>query len=109
MISIIQIFATVFALFAWSRALLRYKDRKISNNEFIFWSVIWLGVVVVAFIPGISALVSDAIGIRRPIDFFVYLSIILLFYLVFRIYIKLDTVNGEITKIVREFALRKKK
>ncbi len=109
MISIIQIFATVFALFAWSRALLRYKDRKISNNEFIFWSVIWLGVVVVAFIPGINALVSDAIGIRRPIDFFVYLSIILLFYLVFRIYIKLDTVNGEITKIVREFALRKKK
>lgn len=109
MLSLIRIFATLFALFAWSRAFLRYKDRKISNNEFIFWSIIWLGVVIVAFIPGISSFISEAIGIKRPIDVFVYVSIILLFYLVFRIYVRLDQLNSEITKLVREFAIRKKK
>lgn len=105
---LIQIFAIVFSLFAWSRAVLRYKDRKISTNEFIFWSIIWMGVIIVAFIPGIAGFLSESIGTKRPIDVIVYSSIILLFYLIFRIYVKLDQINTDITKIVRELSLRKK-
>lgn len=107
--ALIQIIAIVFAAFAWSRALLRFKDRKISLGAFLLWTLIWAAVVVVALVPAIPALIASLIGIRRPVDIAVYLSIIILFYLVFRIYVKLDGMEQNMTKLVREMSLTHKK
>lgn len=104
----IEIIVVVFALFAWSRALLRFKARKLSQGSFVFWSWVWICALVVVFIPSVPAFFSTRIGIRRPVDIAVYASIVLLFYMVFRIYVQLDHMEQEITKIVREITLRKK-
>lgn len=108
MITIIQLIALVFSLFAWSRALLRYKDRKIPPMDFIFWTVVWSGIAVVSLFPNIISFLSRTTGVGRPIDLFVYGGIILLFYLVFRIYVKAEQQEQNITKLVRDLALRKK-
>lgn len=106
---IIQILAVLFALFALSRALLRMKDGRVSVKEFMFWGALWILVIVVAFIPGVAGSISLVLGIERPVDALVYSGIILLFYLMFRIYVKLDGLEQEITEIVKQVALRKKK
>ncbi len=105
-ISVLQVVVVVFALFAWSRAMLRLKDRKISVGEFIFWSIIWIAVIVTSLLPQTANAASRFFGISRPIDLAVYISILLLFYLVFRIYVKQDQLEQEITKLVREIAVR---
>lgn len=109
MITIIQVLMILFALFAWSRAALRLKDKDIKLGEFLFWSIIWVAVIVFALLPGIFGNVSNIVGIGRATDLAIYVSIIALFYLIFRVYVRVDRQNQEITKLVREIAIKRKK
>ena len=105
---IIQIVIIIFALFALSRVLLRFKDNKLNRNEFIFWMLVWISIIIISIIPGITGILSQKLGIGRGIDLIIYVSIIVMFYLIFRLYVKLETVEREITAIVRKVALDKK-
>jgi hypothetical protein len=102
---IIQIIIVLFALFALSRAFLRFKDNRLSKNEFLFWTAIWLAVIVISFIPNLTTQISNFLGIGRGIDLIVYISVIVMFYLIFRLYVKLESVEKEVTLLVRKFAL----
>jgi hypothetical protein len=108
-ITVIQIFALLFAGFAFSRAFLRFRDKKITTKEFLFWTVIWAAVVTVALLPGLTYYFSRMVGVGRGIDFAIYISIIILFYMIFRLYVKIDSVEQNMGKIVQEIALKKKK
>lgn len=108
-ISVLQIVVVLFALFAWSRAMLRLRDRKISMAEFIFWTVIWMAVIVTSVLPKTADIAADLFGVQRPIDLAIYVSIILLFYLIFRVYVKQEQLTQEMTRLVREIAVRSPK
>lgn len=103
---LIQIIIILFALFAYSRVVARTKDKNINPNEFIFWSIIWILVIAVALIPGITSIFAGVFGIGRGADFAVYISIIILFYLIFRVYVKAEKIEKDITKLVREVSLK---
>jgi hypothetical protein len=78
---LISIIIILFALFALSRAYLRFKESKISGTELTMWIVIWLAVILVAIIPETSSIISNFLGIERGVDLLVYISIIIIFYL----------------------------
>ncbi len=101
--------ALVFVTFAASRAVLRAKDKKITIIELFFWLGIWGGLIFVVFFPNIISRVADLVGIKRGIDVIIYTSVGVIFYLIFRLYVKLEDIEREITKVVRELALNKKK
>ncbi len=109
MVSLIQVVVVAFAVFAISRVIFRFKDRKMSAPAFTLWMLIWIAAIVVILLPGTSFFFADILGIQRGADFVVYISIIALFYLVFRLYVKIDSVEKNVTKIVREAAIRKGK
>jgi hypothetical protein len=106
MITLVQVAIIIFAIFAWSRAMLRMRDKHISLGEFSFWSLIWIAVIFVALFPFVITRISWALGIERGVDLAIYVSIILLFYLMFRLYVGLDNQNKEITKLVREISIK---
>lgn len=105
----IQVLGFIFVTFAVSRAVLRAKDKQISIAELFFWLAVWTGLIVVLIFPQLTSFVADLVGIGRGIDVVVYTSIALLFYLIFRLYVKLDEREREITRVVRELAFMKKK
>ncbi|KYK25280.1 hypothetical protein AYK26_02250 [Euryarchaeota archaeon SM23-78] len=105
---IIQILIIIFSLFALSRAFLRFKDNRLTKNEFIFWAVLWIAVIVVSIIPGITSTISPSLGITRGIDLIVYISIIVIFYLIFRLYVKIENMEKKITSIVRRISFSAK-
>jgi hypothetical protein len=109
MITPIQIIAFIFVTFAASRAVLRAKDKKITLIELFFWLGIWGGLIVVVFFPDLTSYVAELVGIGRGIDVIIYTSIGLLFYMIFRLYVKLEEKDREITQLVRELSLMKKK
>ena len=109
MLSLIQIVVIIFVIFALSRAFLRFKDKKISNMEFIFWLLLWIAVLTVVFKPEITNIFANYLGIERGIDVVIYLSILVLFYLMFRLYVKIDVMEKNITKVVRKDAIEKTK
>ena len=104
----IQILAIVVMVFGIVRTISLFRERRLSAVWFVFWVIIWGGVGVVAFVPKIASQVADFLGVGRGIDVLVYVSILLLFYLIFRIYLRLESIERNITKLVREIALHKK-
>ncbi len=105
----IQVIAIVFAVFAWSRAILRFKDGSMRFGELALWSLIWIAVIVVAIVPGLASSIANVLGIQRGIDVAVYSAIILLLYLIFRLYVRIDNLEHETTKLVRELAIKRVK
>ncbi len=103
---LLQIIGVVFALFALSRAFLRYKDKSLRPNELFFWAVVWVGVICVAVFPSIFVTLSKILGIGRGVDILLYGGMILLFYLLFRVYVKGEAQQKDMTTLVREIAIK---
>jgi len=102
---IIRIIASVFSIFAIFKVLKKYRDKNISFKELFFWVIIWLAVGLVFWLPRFTTFLANFLGIGRGADLVIYTSIILIFYLIFRIFIILDKQQQEITKIVRHLAI----
>jgi len=106
---IIQLLITLFVLFAISRVWLRYNDGSLSLVSSFFWSIIWMGLGVVVWVPNITTSFADLIGVGRGADALVYISVVILFYGLFRVYVKLEFIEHEITSLVRNNALKEGK
>jgi len=109
MVDALQVAVTIFALFALSRAILRMRDGGLRNKEGAFWIGLWVLVILAVWMKSKLALLKVYFDIGRPVDVLVYLSIILLFYFSFRVYVKLTEVEGQLTKVVQSVALKKGK
>ncbi|MBW3017369.1 DUF2304 family protein [Candidatus Woesearchaeota archaeon] len=103
-ISIITLLMIVFAIFAYTKVIIRMKKGEITNAECAFSSTLWIGVIVVALIPSFATRVAEVLGIGRGVDAMIYLSILVLFYLVFRVYVKIEKIEHEITLLTRRFS-----
>jgi hypothetical protein len=108
MITIIQVLIIVFALFALSRAILRFRDNRLTVKELILWGAIWLLIIVSSIIPRLTNIISAFFGMGRGLDLAVYVSVILLFYLMFRLYVKTESLEKEVTLLVRKLAIDNK-
>lgn len=104
-----QIIVIIFAIFALSRVILQRKNKNFSLNEFIFWSMIWVGLILVSFSQPYLQIIADFIGISRGVDILIYGGITVLFYMVYRLYAMVDRQQQEITKLVSRIAVDKVK
>ena len=107
MIQPIQIAALVFAVIYIARVLILWRTNKTHGRTALFWFVVWLAVLFVVFFTPVIDALSKPIGVGRGIDLVVYISILVLFFVVFQLNMKLDRLEREITKLVREIALKK--
>ncbi|MFH1457253.1 MAG: DUF2304 family protein [Patescibacteria group bacterium] len=105
---IIKILIIIFILFVISRLILRFKDGMVSNKELIFWSGVWIMVIIVTLLPWTADFLAKFIGVARGVDAALYVAIIIILYGIFRISVRLEHIEYEITKIVRQEALQKK-
>jgi hypothetical protein len=99
----------VFGLFAFSRAVLRYRGGSIRLAELLFWTGIWVLAIVFALFPSLLTLLSNVGGFGRGLDLVLVFSTVAAFYLIFRMYVKVDEQDQTITKLVREIAITKGK
>ncbi len=102
---LIQILISLFALFAISRLIIKKTRQELKIPEFFIWLIFWLIASVVVWIPNVTNILANFLGIGRGADLVFYLSILILFYLIFKVYIKIERVEREITKVVRRDSL----
>jgi hypothetical protein len=105
-----QILALIVIVFFISRLLMQKRKKQLSANEFVFWLIFWsVSALAIIFLKFIDRFVASLGFSGMGIDVLLYFSVVILFYLIFRIRIRLERVEQEITKIVREVSLNNKK
>jgi len=106
MLEPIQIIIIIFALFALSRTYFRLQDNKISKGEFTLWTFVWISAVIVAFIPQVIITLSDFFGLGRGLDLAILTSIILLLYLIFKAFVKIEELEQELTDLTTKLTIQ---
>ena len=105
----IQILLLVFVLFAASRAVLQFRGGTIRFGALSFWLLIWAVALVAIFYPEETTRIARLLGIGRGVDIVVYASIAILFYLVFRLNVYIENLRTEISRLIREVAIKEVK
>ena len=103
--TIIQILLIVFFIFAISRVLSRYRGQAISGTAAVLWSIFWIIGGIVVLLPNTTFYLARFVGVGRGVDVVVYITIALLFFMVFRILIQLRRIERNITTLTRHLAL----
>ncbi|OIO17729.1 hypothetical protein COV56_02555 [Candidatus Kuenenbacteria bacterium CG11_big_fil_rev_8_21_14_0_20_37_9] len=106
--SLIQILALVFCLFALWRVILKFRRQELKITEFFMWLIFWLAVGVAFVTPESLTRLANVLGIGRGADLVLYVAVVVVFYLMFRIFVRLENMERNITKIVRKDALKDK-
>ncbi len=102
----IQIVLICFAVFAMSRVVIRYRRGLTRILHLELWLLFWVGVVVVGMRPEVTDLLAKWLGVGRATDAAMYLALLLIFYLLFRSFGKIEDLDRQLTRVVRANALR---
>ena len=105
----IQFLIIALSLSVIIKVISSFKKRSISLRSLLFWVALWSAVLLVFLLPKTADYLAKMLGFWRGADVAVYFSVILIFYLIFRIFVKLEKIESDITAIVREIALKEKK
>lgn len=79
--------------------------KNISLGNSLKWFVAWIAMIVVAIDPEISNRLANFFGIGRGADLIMYGAFIFLFFLIFKILLRLNTLDKQISKLVTHLAI----
>lgn len=103
---LIQILGLVVFLALIIYTALFMSKGKISWEEGMLWIIIWLFLLIVVVIPSITTDLARFLGISRGVDLVIYLSILLLLIFDFYLIARIEYLETQLTKLVKEIALR---
>ena len=88
-------------------AILRLKNNKMSVGLAFLWIIIWLVVIWVSIFPNSTNAFATLTGIGRGLDLVLIIGLIVGYYLIFKMYGMIESMDKEITLLVREIALQR--
>lgn len=102
---IIQILLVVFFLFALVKVVGRWRAGELTKGGLVGWSLLWVAAGVVVVLPNSTAYFAKLVGIGRGADLVVYVALAVIFFIIFKLMIKIELLNKDITKLTRKIAL----
>jgi len=104
LIQIILIFIIAFIVI---RLVAKFRTGEMTMVGFCGWLAIWLAACGIIIWPDATVYVANVVGIGRGSDLVIYLSIIFLFYTIFRLTLRIEKMEKNLTKVVSEQAIKK--
>lgn len=104
-----KIFFLLFSLSAIVTVWQKKQKTLLGSRATFFWIVFWLGLSLIVFWPNSTQILAEYIGIGRGVDLVIYLSVACLFYLIFRMNLKIEGLKRDLTEVVRKESLEIKK
>lgn len=103
-----QIIALIIIAYFLARLFWQKQKKRINANEFIFWLVFWLlAAGAIVSLKWVDKFVADLGFSGSGIDVLFYIAVVILFYLIFKVRLRQERQEKEITKITRKIALKK--
>jgi len=103
---IFQLVVIVVSFFLIIYTISRGRAHVLSPLGAFFWIVFWIGLAGVVSLPEMTQQVADMVGIGRGVDLVMYGSIALVFFIVFKLHIKIERMRRDLTALVRGQALK---
>ena len=104
--TLIQILLIAFAVFALSRVILRFRKGGLPMVHLLMWVVFWAAVIVAVVRPATTSAVAAWVRVGRGTDLVMYVSVVVLFYALFRMFGRIEELERQITRVVRAAALK---
>lgn len=105
-----QLLAGLIIAFIIFRLFKQKKKKEITPNEFAIWLSFWMiAALAVIFIKQIDNLVAYLGFSGSGINFLIYLAVLVLFYLVFRLRLSIAKLDRSLTDLTRQITLNDKK
>lgn len=103
LIQFILILVIVLIVF---RLIYKLKIKDIGLGQFFGWLAVWLIAIFIIWYPEVTTYLATRVGIGRGVDLVIYVSIIVIFYLMFKLLLKIEKIEKQITQIVRYDSLK---
>lgn len=103
---ILQVLISLVVGLILSEIVAEYRQKNLKLAFLLFWLLVWGAIGVVVWFPALTSDLAQILRIGRGMDVVVYLSVVLLFYLTFKLLLKTEHLEKEITKLVRREALK---
>jgi hypothetical protein len=100
-----QGFLLAFVVAALAKVLHSYRLRRLRTPDLLFWGLVWTGTAAIILFPNATSWLAHLLGIGRGADLILYTSLLLSFYLIFRLYVALARLEQAMTALVRAIAL----
>lgn len=101
-----QYFVLLIVAIVLIKSILNLSKRKITIATFVFIVILLDALLVVVFMPNVVNSLSNFFGIERAKDFMIYGAIAILFYFLFRVYMKIELIDREISNLVKKISLK---
>ena len=102
----IKLLSVLFALIAIRRVVVRYRRGGALTVEFVLWFLIFSGIGVVVFIPKVTDRFAHWIGVSSGFNALTFVAIAGLLFAVYRLLSRVQTVERDVTRLVRTQALQ---
>lgn len=103
-----QTLLSTIIVFIIVRTLVAYKKKNLSEGFTLMWIMFWVFGLVLIFQQEFVIAIAKSVGVSRGVDLVIYFSLILVFYLIYRLLVKIDELDRTITKLIRKIALNEK-
>ncbi len=103
--NLIQFILVIFFLIATVKVLIRFRARETAFGLAIIWVLFWAAAVGVVLYPNGTAKLATLAGVGRGADLVVYVSLAVIFYIIWRFLVKIEKLDRQITVLTRKIAL----
>ena len=102
-----KIFSVLLAAIVISKSYVDLRARAESLQMFIFWVFTWTMIMLVALFPSIvDFLIASSRYGQTGLGTVFGMGLVFLFFVVYRIYVKMESVEQKLTKTIQELALK---
>ena len=98
---VVPLLSALMVVYAWSFVLRQKK----TLWEASLWTLFWLAIAFVSLFPENLRYLSDLTGIKRNENAAVFTAIVVLFFILFYLVLRIEELEQRIVKIAREKAL----
>lgn len=103
--TIFQIIILILVAYIILKAARRLMKKELSVWLFIFWVSLWGGAAILTVFPRVMEQLALWLGIGRGVDLVIYLSLLLIFYLLFKINLRQQALEKKLVALVRQNAI----
>lgn len=103
---LIQIILLIIIALIILRLIAKLKSKDLTIKQFLGWLIVWLAAAIAVLWPDLTVRLANLVGVGRGSDLVIYLAVVFLFYFVFRLLLRIEKIEKNLTEIVREEALK---